>query len=225
MNKIIDEEKAKLDKLCRLLTQDSFENQKNLLQAIFVESEYIKQLESLNYMEEVLTTETKPTYYTVADVFKRYEGTREYDGIVAIIQQWFYGSVIESPWCATSMCWALAQLGLRAYTIGGKYENVYDLKQALSRGVSIGQCQSVSIYNMEYGDIVILNFDGNFSPTSSKHVTSFVEYKKDGWFSAIGGNQDDSIKFKDYNQENIVAVYRPQYSKGTLKNIDTLPKA
>lgn len=220
MEDIIKKEKEKLDLLCSKLTGKSYLEQKDLLNSIFVQSEYINQLASLDYMDKTLS----PKYYTVTDVFKHYEGTREYDGIVAVIQKWYYGDLVKESWCATSMCWALAQLGLRAYTIGGKYENVYYLNEALKNGVSQGQCQSVSIYDMEYGDIVILNFDNTFSVTSNKHVTSYVREDNDKWFYGLGGNQSDGIFEGRYSRGHIVAVYRPYYDKGTLKNIDKLPK-
>lgn len=170
--------------------------------------------------------EDNKKYFTVADVFKHYEGTMEYNGIVGVIQEWYYGSLVKDSWCATAMCWALAQLGLRQYTIKGKYENVYDLKVAFDSGVERGVCESINKYTMETGDIVILCFDKVFSQTASKHVTAFLNYSTyiASDFRGIGGNQNDGIIPKEYKLEDIVAVYRPEWDKGTLKSLDNLPK-
>lgn len=165
-------------------------------------------------------------YFTVADVFKQYEGTIEYNGIVGVIQTWYYGYLYKDSWCATAMCWTLAQLGLRAYTIGGKYENVYNLKQAFDKGVETGTCFKIDKYEMQYGDIVILCFDNEFTVTAKKHVNSFLNYSDSipNYYNGIGGNQHDGIIPQQYRIDDIVAVYRPQWDKGTLKSLDNLPK-
>lgn len=162
---------------------------------------------------------------TLADVFYHYDGTREYDGIVAVIQRWYYGFLIKEPWCATSLCWALAQLGLREYTLKGKMENVYFLNKALHEAVMDKRCESVTSEELQYGDIVILNFSSIFSSTASKHVTVFDRWETTEKFAGIGGNQDDSICVKAYSKNNIYACYRPHYFKGTLKKLGDLPDA
>lgn len=168
--------------------------------------------------------ETHPKYFTVTDVFMHYQGTQEWDGIIQTIQKWFYGSMIKAPWCATSLCWALAQLGLREYTLKGKSDNVYDLNERLRNAVSHGRCDEKKIEDIKYGDILIFSWDGDFKPNSSKHVSSAV--KADGCYvKCIGGNQSDGIKVAAYDMNKIYAVYRPHYERGTLKSLEDLPSA
>ena len=47
-------------------------------------------------------------------LFKQFEGTKEYDGIVAQIQKWYYGSLIKASWCATAVSYFMDQLGVPA---------------------------------------------------------------------------------------------------------------
>lgn len=168
--------------------------------------------------------ENRPKYFTVTDVFMHYQGVQEWDGIIPIIQKWFYGSMIKAPWCATSMCWALAQLGLREYTLKGKSENVYDLNERLKDAVSHGRCDEKKIDDIRYGDIIIFSWDGDFKPTSSKHVAGVIKLNGKN-IKCIGGNQSDGINIADYDTHKIYAVYRPHYEQGTLKSLEDLPSA
>lgn len=161
---------------------------------------------------------------TLADVLDVYEGTREYEGIVEIIQKWYYGYLSQTAWCATTICWALAQLGLRVYTLNGNTDNVYQLDILLKASAKKGNCKLI-LNPAEYkrGDIVILCFDSVFNLTASKHVTVFNRPLIGNKFEGIGGNQSDSIRYSNYDMSNIIAVYRPYYDMGTLETIETLP--
>lgn len=165
-----------------------------------------------------------PDYFTVADVFYHYAGVKEYDGIVAVIQKWYYGSLVKDSWCATAMSWALAQLGLRDYTLKGKFENVYLMNQALMKACSDGRCEQIPTGCYHYGDIIVLSFDDGFSITSNKHITSFVDWDGGLKIKCIGGNQNDGIFEKSYFVKDIVQAYRPNYYKGTLKKLANLPE-
>lgn len=151
--------------------------------------------------------------YTIVDILEPHIGTKEYEGIVADIQEWYYGSVAKYPWCATCISYALAQLGLLKYTLTRKQENVYFMNEALK---NTGTAKVIDIKDIKTGDIIILNFSGRFSATSNKHVTcAYENYSGSQTLACIGGNQDNSICVKNYNITDIVAVYRPDYSKGT----------
>lgn len=167
---------------------------------------------------------TEPDYFTVSDVYYHYLGTKEYDGIIATIQRWYYGTLVKDSWCATSMSWALAQLGLREYTLKGKYENVYLMNNALSQGVSDNRCERVNVNDLRYGDILIFCWDDNFSLTAGKHITSYVERYDSNYVKCIGGNQNDGIFEKNYPINKIVTGYRPRYDLGTLKKLSLLPE-
>lgn len=168
--------------------------------------------------------ETPPKYFTVTDVFMHYQGTQEWNGIIPTIQKWFYGSMIKEPWCATSMCWALAQLGLREYTLKGKSDNVFNLNQRLRDAVSHGRCHAEKIDNIKRGDIIIFSWDGNFNLTSNKHITSAIKLEGDV-VKCIGGNQSNGINITSYDTHKIYAVYRPHYEQGSLKSLEDLPSA
>lgn len=148
---------------------------------------------------------------TVADWFERYEGVKEYDGVVAKIQKWFYGSLQKTAWCATSMSYALSQLGIMQYTIGTKEQNCYNFyNKVLDKN-------TVTILNknsdFKRGDILILCFDSVFNVNSRKHITSvYANTESDSqYISCIGGNQSDMIRVTSYARNNIVFAFRPNY--------------
>lgn len=162
---------------------------------------------------------------TVTDVFEHYNGEHEYEGIIARIQTWYYGKVLKTPWCATSMCWAIAQIGLLQYTIQKSTENVYILKERLDKAVYEGKAWVVSDKNsLERGDIIIFNWSGRFSTTSSKHVSSFVRLLSDGSLVCIGGNQQNAIRECSYSWDKVVCAYRLDYSASGVKDLSHLPK-
>lgn len=169
-----------------------------------------------------VSVEEKPT---LADVFEHYYGTKEYNGIVAVIQRWYYGSLVKDSWCATSLSWCLAQLGLMAHTIGKKYENVYHLYNALVEHEKKGNVSRETYESIKRGDIVIFKWEDKFAVNSKKHVSVYTGFKIEDVIECIGGNQDDAIMNKGYKKENIVAIFRPQYEKGTLSSVRYLPDA
>lgn len=165
--------------------------------------------------------ETRPAL-TLADVMEHYEGTKEYDGIVATVQKWYYGSLVKAPWCATFLCWCLAQMGLRDYTLGGKTDNVFTLYHMLEKSVKAGTCEKVQLVSMRRGDIVIFKWENDFHETSSKHV-GVIAYDDTHAAYTIGGNQDNCICTKPYAYSNIVGIYRPHYGNSSLKSVRDLP--
>lgn len=165
----------------------------------------------------------KETYLTVTDVFENYIGTKEYEGVVKVIQEWFYGKFVKDAWCATSMCWALAQLGLREYTLKGKSDNVYDLYLRCLNALDRGAITRIHPSDVKKGDIIFLCWSEIFNTTATKHVTSFYNKESDEIFECLGGNQGDKIQVSKYNVKYIKDIFRPHYEKGTLKSINNLP--
>lgn len=165
-------------------------------------------------------------YLTLADVMEKYGGTQEYDGAVGECQKWFYGTLVEEPWCATWLCWCLTQLGLRNYTIKTKTDNVFVLFGLLNDSVNRGSCKRImNPEDMKRGDIVILNFSEMFSTTANKHVTVYTGKDTSSKFEGIGGNQDDSVCKKYYDISNIYAIFRPDYTKEAVNSLEMLPDA
>lgn len=175
-------------------------------------------IDGVEYIPKPQSTETP---LTVVDVFRRYQGTKEYYGIVAKIQKWFYGSVVQAPWCATSMSWALAQLGLMKKTIGTKQENVYLFEKALIAN----KCQKVeSPDDLKAGDLVLLNFSVNWGVSANKHITAYTGSRNGDMIDCIGGNQSDQIKVTAYNVSNIRSMWRPAYGTGGVKDLSHTPE-
>lgn len=150
-------------------------------------------------------------FLTVADLFEAWEGVTLKDDRGIQIQKWYYGYFVDGAWCATSLSYMLANLGLLQMTCGGRYQNVYHMNTALKKS-----CEQVSI--LERGDIAVFCWDKNFTSISSKHITS---YAGNGKF--IGGNQDGAIKPKEYPLSNMIAAYRPRYQEGSLNSIKDFP--
>lgn len=156
---------------------------------------------------------------TVTDMFEPYIGTKEYNGIVKTIQEWFYGDLVKASWCATSMSYMLNQLGLLS-KIGKKQENVYQMMKMCEKsgaGTFYYRSNIPSGYVIKRGTIVfMLNSDPPMTETSSKHVTSMYEdtvWKGSGNWKGLGGNQSDMIRVSQYVQAKIYAIYIPPYEE------------
>lgn len=161
---------------------------------------------------------------TVSDLFEPYIGTKEYNGIVATIQRWFYRceDIVRASWCATSMSYFLNELGLLS-KIGKRQENVYQMmkmcESAAKNGVGTFYYRNdiPQNFNILRGTIIfMLNSDPPMTETSSKHVTSMYEntkWKGSGNWKGLGGNQSDMIRVSQYTQAKIYAIYIPPYSE------------
>lgn len=134
-------------------------------------------------------------------------GTAEYNGIVATIQKWYYGSLVKASWCATCISYLLNQAGISSH----KQENVYRLMLSLQsdhyNGTFYDKKNLPSM--IKRGDILFWLWSGDtMTATSSKHV-GMAEYdsNKDTVF-CIGGNQKDKICTLEYERKYLYAVYR-----------------
>ena len=133
-------------------------------------------------------------------------GTREYDGIAATIQKWYYGSLVKAAWCATCLSYFLDQAGIK----GVKEENVFNLLTA-ARNSGKGKVILVGGRTDDIfpGDIVFLLFSNRpMTTTSSKHVTVATGEQKLDTFVGRGGNQNDSLCDKHFNKSDIYAIWR-----------------
>lgn len=157
------------------------------------------------------------TYLTAADILEKYEGHKQWDNVVAGIQKWFYNSASypKTAWCATTVSWCLANLGILKMSMGSRQENVYHMYEQMS-----SRCINVPISDMKRGDIVFFCWDGvkNFHAGASKHVSV---YNGNGQF--IGGNQGQAIAKTAYNKEKICYIIRPPYEKSTVMKLSQLP--
>ena len=150
-----------------------------------------------------------PIALNIVDFLARYKGAKEYDGVVATIQKWYYGSLVKAPWCATCMSWVFNQLGIPV----DKAENVYTLMRncqyaaTQGHGTFYGRSE---LPELEKGDVCFLLFTGTtMTTTSKKRVTALIARPSAERIRCIGGNQSDKIQVTDYASSTLYAVYRP----------------
>lgn len=155
---------------------------------------------------------------TLIEAFTPYIGTREYDGIVAEIQKWYYGYVSRTAWCATSMSYFADKCGILDQ-LGGRNEGVYEMYQACKGKHRLG-------YFYDYANIPATIPEGAvcfFLRNGASHVTVSAERKKYdrlSYLMCLGGNQDDSICVKSYHMSKLQAIFVPDYGdvkKPTIK--------
>lgn len=146
----------------------------------------------------------------IAEGFEVNKGVKEYNGIVATIQTWFYGHLVRAPWCATAMCYMMETAGLP----GVREDNVNLLRIACKAkalaGKGVFYDKSKLPKTIRRGDVCFWLFNGRrMTNTSKKHVNVCVDdtdSQKIIW--CIGGNQDDMICIKPYERCQLYAVYR-----------------
>lgn len=147
----------------------------------------------------------------IFDGFDSNRNVLEYNGIVASIQKWFYGSLVKDSWCATSMCY-FANLAGCLDAIGGKNDNVYDMMEACKKAAAAGKGTFYDKAHLperipQYAILFWLWSGSTMTPSSSKHV-GMAEYASSGdHVYCIGGNQSDKICTKSYPREDLYAVY------------------
>lgn len=161
---------------------------------------------------EVIPDRTGENLYKL---FKQFEGAKEYEGIVAQIQKWYYGSLVKASWCATAVSYFMDQLGIPL-----KAENVNILRL---------KCKNLAVLHktgkfydrtgnglpdtIRRGDILFWLWSGDqMTNTSSKHVGVCAADKvaiQSAVVPCIGGNQDNKICVKNYDTRKLYAVYRP----------------
>lgn len=159
---------------------------------------------------------TPGVYDTLADAFAEHLGVVEYNGIVATIQMWYYGSVVKASWCATSVSYFSNQLGILAQ-IGGKNENVNRMRLACLKANPDRCVTDRSILKSSFaivrGDILFWLWEGDtMSDGSNKHVgVANEESVNSRTVACIGGNQSDMIKVAIYDRKSLYMVFRPDY--------------
>lgn len=150
---------------------------------------------------------------TLADAFEDYLGAREYEGIVANIQRWFYGSLVKAPWCATSVSYFAHQLCIDKQT--GKFESVDAMKDYMVRQNMLDCTANYGggNYMPKRGDLVFHSSKKQFADCTHVSVVSSVN-NSTGELIYVGGNQSDMICKKTTNyktDKSIIAFGRINY--------------
>lgn len=132
----------------------------------------------------------------LAGMFEAYEGTKEYEGIVKVIQTWYYGNMVKDAWCATSVSYFAYICGLS--DIIGKHESVDRMKEFMQKQGRIDCTANYGggAYKPKRNDLVFFSSKNTYADCT--HVMVVQEVKGD-FVTCIGGNTDDSIKSKTYN--------------------------
>ena len=157
---------------------------------------------------------------TIVDEFEKYIGVHEYDGIVATIQIWYYGTLVRDAWCATSTSYFANVAGVLDQ-LGGKQESVYTMMnncRALHKNDGRFWDYPNIPRNLKKHDVIFFQRSGM---SHVAHLWRDETYTGSGTISVLGGNQSDMICKKDYKQMGIQAVYRPEYE--TMSYTKTFP--
>lgn len=132
-----------------------------------------------------------------------HRGDAEYNGFVATIQKWFYGSVVHASWCATTISYLLAQVGLGEI----KAENVKTLLDKISASGKFELLDKTC--DVERGDILFWLWSGNVMTTSSSKHVGIAEHPSTGnTIYCLGGNQKDKICTLAYDRKYLFCIAR-----------------
>lgn len=132
-----------------------------------------------------------------------HRGDIEYNGFVATVQKWFYGSLVKASWCATTISYLLAQVGLEDI----KSDNVKTLLDKISASGKFELLDKTC--NVERGDILFWLWSGDIMTTSSnKHVGIAEHPSKSNTIYCLGGNQKDKICTLAYDRKSLYRIAR-----------------
>ena len=139
----------------------------------------------------------KPKLKNLADAFREHLGTKEYSGVVAKIQKWYYGSLIKDAWCTTALSYFSNECGLLEQT--GKHENVDRMKDYMNKR---GKIKMSKAYGGDYipkkGDVVF--FSGKNTYADCTHVGAILSIEGD-MITWVAGNTSDKIDFRTHNMK------------------------
>lgn len=146
---------------------------------------------------------------TLLEAFTPYIGTREYNGIVAEIQKWYYGFVSQTAWCATSMSYFANKCGILDQ-LGGKNEGVWEMYNKCKTAHKGGTFYDYGFLPEKIPEGAVCFFLRN----GASHVTVCADtrsFNKANYLLCLGGNQHDSICMQSYKMANLQAVFIPEY--------------
>lgn len=151
---------------------------------------------------------------TIISEFEKYIGVHEYEGIVATIQRWYYGTLVKDAWCATSTSYFADRVGVLDQ-LGGKQESVYHMMQNTKKlhqnDGRFFEYPNIP-YQLKKHDVIFFQRNGI---SHVAHCCDDTVYSGSGVIKVIGGNQSDMICRKEYKQNGIQAVYRIKYEEPT----------
>ena len=175
---------------------------------------------SIDFDNRILTVNGKTIYSetnvsreTLADALEKYVGVKEYDGIVAEIQKWYYGYISKTPWCCTCVTYFANKLGLSAQI--PKSENVDVLKNFMNFNHMLDCTINYGggSYKAKRGDLIFFSDRHIYEDCTHIGVIQNINHET-GMVTWIGGNTNDAIKSKTNNfktDKYVVAFGRVDY--------------
>lgn len=155
------------------------------------------------------TTKGKSRGVQMVEQLEKWKGCREWDNIVSGIQNWYYGYMSKTSWCATTMSYLLTAVGIPV-----RKENVkdlYDFGQKSGAGLfyTNNDIRTGLPGTIKRGDILFFLWDGDtMETTSKKHVTMCEDDTDGDMILCIGGNQSDGINPTRYDRRHLYGVWR-----------------
>ena len=131
----------------------------------------------------------KPKTKNLADEFLKHLDEKEYTGVVKTIQEWYYGTMLKLPWCATALSYFANEVGVSEQV--GKHENVDKMKDYMAKKKKIEMAKPYGgTYTPKKGDIVFFSKVNKYADCT--HVATVIDVKGDKLYW-VGGNTSDAI--------------------------------
>ena len=155
------------------------------------------------------TTPGKPRGVQMVEQLEKWKGAHEWDAIVSGIQNWYYGYMSKTSWCATTMSYLLTAVGIPVRRENVKTLYGFAKKSGVGRVYTRNDIRTGIPGTIKRGDILFFLWAGDtMTETSSKHVT-MCEQDTDGeMILCIGGNQSDGINQARYDRNHLYGVWR-----------------
>jgi uncharacterized protein (TIGR02594 family) len=109
-----------------------------------------------------------------------------------------YVATEVASWCSSFWCWCLEKSGLK------------DTNSAGAREASEGW--GIELLEPIYGCTCVYNRGTTPSTAWQAHVAFFIRRDRKGWDVVLGGNQDDAVKYKEYQNSDgkLVGYFWPK---------------
>lgn len=134
----------------------------------------------------------------ISEEMCKYVGAKEYTGIVATIQRWYYGKLVRDAWCTTAISYFANLCGVSVQT--GKHENVDLLKVYMNNRKSLDCTKRYGggTYKAKAGDIIFFSTKHLYKDCT--HVGAVIDINHStGWVKWIGGNTGNTIAIRENN--------------------------
>lgn len=145
----------------------------------------------------------------MVEQLEKWKGAKEWDGIVAGIQTWFYGYISKTSWCSTTISFLLTAVGIPVKRENVKALYLFGKNSNIGRFFTHNDIKNGMPGTIKRGDILFFLWEGDkMETTSKKHVTMCEEDTEGDMILCIGGNQSDGINPERYKRSKLYGVWR-----------------